>query len=369
MESSTLIENVEYLLRTEIAPKSAEIDCHPAALQAALQVLGKASLLALRVPHVWGGREISEFTFQCFQEQVARYSGALAFLQAQHQSAGTVLSRSENADLKRQYLPGMGCGQALVGISFAHLRRSPPPVTAVALADGYLLNGELPWVTGYGFFQTFIGAAVLPDGQAVYGMLPFQTTEQATGGKLTCSEPMALAAMNATQTVTVHCQNWLLPKSEVVKVSPVSAVAVSDRLNVLHHSFFALGCARAGLDILTTVYQTKPLPFIQLAQEALETELAECRQSIFSANPDARCFEQNLQLRAWAIELAVRCAHAAIAASGGSANGMNHPAQRVYREALVYTVSGQTTAVMEATLTRIQAPGRKAFNIRNSYKS
>ena len=36
-----------------------------------------------------------------------------------------------------------------------------------------------------------------------------------------------------------------------------------------------------------------------------------------------------------------------------AANSIHHPAQRVYREALVYTVSAQTTAIMEATLKRI----------------
>lgn len=356
MESSqALIERVESLLRTEVAPKAAEIDCHPSALQTALQVLGTHSLLALRVPQAWGGAEVQECTFRWFQEGVARYSGALAFLQAQHQSAGTLLAHSENESLKQTYLPNMGSGRVLVGISFAHLRRSHPPVKAIAHADGYLLTGESPWVTGYGFFESFIGAAVLSNGQAVYGIVPFQSTGQPTGGKVICSEPMALAAMNSTRTVTVQFQDWFLPNSEVVRVSPINAVATSDRLNVLHHSFFALGCARAGLDILEAVYQAKQLSFLQSAQEFLTKELEECRQSIFSASTDHHSFEKNLPLRAWAIELAVRCAHAAITASGGAANSINHPAQRVYREALVYTVSGQTNAVMEATLIRLMS--------------
>jgi alkylation response protein AidB-like acyl-CoA dehydrogenase len=285
----------------------------------------------------------------------------LAFLQAQHQSAGTLMARSENESLKQAYLPLMGSGQALVGISFAHLRRSIPPVKAISLPNGYLLNGEAPWVTGYGFFQTFIGAAVLPDGQAVYGMIPFQTKRQEAGGEVLCSEPMALSAMNSTRTVAVSFQNWFLPHDQVVCVNPLSAVARSDRLNVLHHSFFALGCARAGLDILETAYQVKQQSFIQSAYKALAEELAKCRESIFSAPTDTNSFEENLQLRAWAIELAVRCAHAAVVASSGVANTSNHPAQRVYREALVYSVSGQTNAVMEATLVRLARGERIDF--------
>lgn len=64
---------------------------------------------------------------------------------------------------------------------------------------------------------------------------------------------------------------------------------------------------------------------------------------------------ERLKVRAWAIDFAVRCAHAAITSSSGAANSIHHPAQRIYREALVYTVSAQTPAVMEATLQRLNA--------------
>jgi len=348
-----LLENAETLLQMKIAPNAAEIDTNPDALRSALQELANSSLLALRVPQLWGGADVDQETFHCFQELVARYSGALAFLQAQHQSAGSLLAHSNNEALKKAYLPLMGTGRALVGISFAHLRRERPPVKAIAVPEGYQINGQAPWVTGFGFFQTFIVAAVLPDGQTVYGMVPFQTTLQERGGEIICSKSMTLAAMTSTQTVTVEFQDWVLPHLDVVRLDAANSVQHSDRVNVLHHSFFTLGCARAGLDILERVYQQKHLSFIDSAYQSLTQELAECRQAIFSAPKQDNHFEENLQLRAWSIELAVRCAHAAIAASGGAANISQSPAQRIYRDALVYTVSGQTTAVMEATLKRL----------------
>lgn len=350
-----LLDFIETLLQQKVAPYAAEIDIDSAALGAALSELGASSLLALRVPHSLGGAGFSEKIFRCFQEKVARYSGALAFLQAQHQSAGSLLTRSDNESLKQRYLPYMGSGKALVGISFAHLRRQQPPLKAIAVSGGYQLNGQAPWVTGAGFFQTFIVAAVLPDDRVVYGMVPFQNSQQSSGGEITCSQPMALAAMHSTGTVTVQFQNWWLADAEVVRIDQLKAISKSDRLNVLQHSFFALGCTRAGLDILEDAYQQKGLVFIQKTFETLEKDLAECRESIFSASARDNYFAEKLHLRAWAIELAVRCAHAAIVASGGAANSIHHPAQRVYREALVYSVSGQTTAVMEATLTRLAA--------------
>ena len=68
---------------------------------------------------------------------------------------------------------------------------------------------------------------------------------------------------------------------------------------------------------------------------------------------DEETTEERLNVRAWAIDLAARAAHAAVTASSGAANSLEHPAQRIYREALVYTVSAQTTPIMEATLRRL----------------
>ena len=352
MHPNDVLTETEAFLRAEIAPHAAAIDRDPEALRMALRQLGDRHLLALRVPQRWGGAAVDGAILREFNERLARYSGSLAFLQAQHQSAGSLLMHSDNEALKQAYLPLMGTGKALVGISFAHLRREQPPLKAIALDGGYQFTGQAPWITGWGFFQTFIAAAVLPNGQAVYGMVPLQTTEQ-EGGAIVCSEPLALAAMNSTNTVIAELREWTVPNDQVVCVKPASAVATGDRASVLHHSFFALGCARAGLDILATVYQVKQQPFVQAAYDALDRELNQCRHAILAAPSDPTAFDANVKLRAWAIELAVRCAHAAVTASSGAANSLTHPAQRVYREALTFTVSGQTTAVMEATLSRL----------------
>jgi hypothetical protein len=83
------------------------------------------------------------------------------------------------------------------------------------------------------------------------------------------------------------------------------------------------------------------------------------RRGITSKN---QTFEQKLKLRAQTINLAQRCTHAAIIASSGAANVMEHPAQRVYREALMFTVFGQTTAGMEATLEQLLCEKFSSYN-------
>ncbi len=362
-DQQTLLDLAKSYLRESVAPKASEIDHNPEVLRDALKGMGDRSLLALRVPNVWGGAGVSEETYRRFQQLVSRYSGALAFLQTQHQSAADMLTNSENESLKRQYLPYMSTGQVLVGVGFSQLRRPGEPlVKATPVKGGYQLDGQVPWVTGFGFFQDFIVGAMLPDNRAVYGVVPCVDTLQADQGALAkhtdrliaFSEPMQLAAMASTNTVTATLSHWFLPEERVIFIKPAGAIHESDKKNVLHHGFFALGCARAGLDILEAAYHTKQLPFIKLAFESLNEEVTRCDAAMMQAlSSESQPWEERLQLRAWAINLALRCAHAAVTVSSGAANYTHHPAQRVYREALVFTVSGQTTAVMEATLDRL----------------
>lgn len=360
-EQQTLLNLAESYLRESVAPMASEIDTHPEALQEALQGLGDRFLLALRVPPDWGGGGVNEATYRRFQMLVPRYSGALAFLQAQHQTAAGFLANSNNEVLKAKFLPYMGKGHVLIGVGFSQLRRQGEPlVKALSVAGGYQIEGTVPWVTGFGFFQEFIVAATLPDGRAVYGVVPFVATVQETGGTITFSEPMELGAISSTNTVTATLTHWFLPEESVVFIQPADAIHENDQKNVLHHSFFALGCAKAGLDLVEVAYQTKQLPFIQRAFEGLNNELTRCESAIMQAlSPNSQTWEAQLQLRAWAINLAQRCASAAVTVSSGAANYRYHAAQRVYREALVFTVSGQTIAVMEATLRRLVHEGNR----------
>ncbi len=351
-----LLETTHTWLKQCIGPQANRLDSSAADLFAAFRQLADYGLHILRLPSCWGGLEVTDCQFRQLQEQFARYSGALAFLQAQHHSAVALLSRSPNEALKRVYLPQIAAAKVALGISFSHLRRSPPPLQAVPVSDGYVLNGQAPWVTGWGCFQHFIVAACLPDRHLVYGLVPFHHQSQSSG-ELRCSEPMALAALMATNTVAVEFCDWRLPTHQVVDLRPWESLAAGDRQNVLHHSFYALGCAQAGLDILQAPQPTSRTGLIHPVAAQLSTELADCRAAIYSALNGEAADLSHQKLRAWAIDLANRCAQAAVIASAGAANNLQHPAQRVVREAMVFSVTGQTQPVMAASLERLLLRG------------
>jgi alkylation response protein AidB-like acyl-CoA dehydrogenase len=356
MEKVTdLLRMAEEYLETEVAPNANIIDGDEEALGVALQGLRDRELMALRRPVEYGGPGLDETSFRLFQEAVARRSGSLAFLQTQHQSAVSMISKWAKEDLKARFLPRMA-DEHLVGIGFSQLRRPGEPILkAVRVDGGYRLDGTVPWVTGHSYYQDFLVGAALPSGESVFGIVPF-VDSAADGGAITFKGPMKLAAMESPRTMSATLTNWLLKDDMTAFEKPAGWLANNDMINVTLQAWFALGCARAGLDIVWKAFESKHASFIESAWQALDSELSRCRTKILEDDPDVSA---RLRARAWAIDLAARCAHAGVASSSGAANSIYHDAQRVYREALVYTVSAQTKEIMEATLNRLVDRGEQ----------
>lgn len=342
-------------LKEKIKPNANQIDRDSQALKTALQEMSDRSLLALKVPLKLGGRSLSQLDYCLLQVELARVSGALTFLQTQHQSAVGMLSKSSNISLQQEYLPHAATGKPLIGVGFSHLRRRGKPMVSVKEVDtGYEISGEVPWITGYSFFNNFILGATLPDGRELYGMLPFQNQIQETGGNIAFSQPMELMAIASTNTVSAKINCWYLDKTQVVSIKPPRSIHKSSRDNILNHGWYALGCTYAGLDILSASAQKKQLDFLQESWQSLNLEVEQCKENAVNlATDNTAPYDQKLQLRATAINLAQRCSQAAVIASSGAANYLDSNAARVYREALLFSVSGQTTDVMETSIKQI----------------
>lgn len=353
------LDAAKRFLRDEVAPKAQLIDTDADALRELVKRMGELNLLALKRPDRFGGPEMSEPMFRLYQEEIARTSGTLAFLTTQHQSAVGMIAGSDNETLKQLYLPSMANGEKLVGIGFSQLRRAGPPIMcAERVEGGYLMTGHVPWVTGWTFFAEFLIGASLTDGTSVFAVAPLIDTSEG-GGEVCVSRPMELAAMGTAMTVFVDFRGFFVPDAKVAFLRPAGWIRDSDQINIALQGHFAIGCAMAGIDIVRQNVDNKPFLFLSDALDALEKELAALRLATAQAqrSSDDSTTPERLKVRAWAIDFAVRCAHAAIASSSGAANSIHHPAQRVYREALVYTVSAQTPAVMESTLRRLTGRG------------
>lgn len=349
LTSSNLDRQIQAYFK--IAPNPEVMEEQTEVLREGLKGLGERTLLALRVPQKWNGRELDQLDYFYFLEELAQYSGTLAFTQIQHQTAGSFIANGDNENLKSAYLPPMSCGQILLGVGYSHLRRQGKILGAIEVSGGYQLSGNIPWITGFNLFQDAVIAAKLEDDRILFALIPLSPSPDRT---LRFSPPMSLAAMSSTNTVSAECDRYFIPTEQVVSIQPSDWIQKKERQSILTPTSFTLGCARSGLKIVENASKTQSE--ITESFLVLTEKLNDCYQRIVAAlERDNLGSEQQLELRAKAIALAHQCSLTAIAVSRGKANQKYHPAQRIYREALVFTVGGQTNAVMAATLKQIIA--------------
>jgi len=349
MEPHHVLEQIEEFLFHWVRPRAQEIDTSLDSLREGLSELASRGLLGLRADPEYGGRGFPDAGFRRFQETIARCSGALAFVQTQHQSAVSFLNRSANEGLKQRFLPKWCSGERLSGIAFSQLRKARAPLlSATPVERGWVLNGKMPWVTGYSIFQDCVVAAYTKDQRTWFGVV-----QLADSDSLVASPVMRLASMDVSQTVSINVRECFVPEEDVLYLKEGNWIHNNDMVNIALQSPFALGCAGAGIDVMRSVYESKRIEAIKEAADALERELSRCREEAYAAMEERDNSTRSLAARAWAIELAARCAHAAVVASSGQGNSVSHPAQRVYREALVFSVLAQTKPILEATLERV----------------
>lgn len=277
-----------------VAPQAAQLDHDPQALRA-----------------VW-----EEFVRRGFHLQLdffttlpllAEYSGAFAFLALQQRAAG--------------------CPDPAAGVAFGHLRNPQGP--APLWSEGRV-SGTVPWLTGAGSFAHVLLGFRLTDGSEVRAWVPANDRPE-----FRHSTPLPLLAIRGANTVTVALRELAVDESTFVSVQPRGTQAQNDASGVLYQTPLMLGNLRASLRLIAQS-QRGDLAKGQELVGQLETAL-------YSEN--AR--ECGSALRARAGDLSVRLARLACMACGGGSLLTGHPAERLYREALVFSLMAQTDAVVD----------------------
>ena len=356
-EEQELLRRAQHIADTVLEPRAQQTDRSPEPPRENIHVLAEAGLVALTTPREYGGHAASGACMRAFTEIMTAACGTTWFTLTQHLGACAMIAGSKNPSLRERFLPDMAAGRHLVGVAFGHLRRPQPMLRAEPVTGGYLLTGVAPWVTGWPLLAGVVYGATLPDERHVY---LYASTEPT--GALCSSTPLALCAMNASATTEVCLNNLFVPDENFIKFSSREEMARGDTSGIAGAISAPLGCARGSLKVLRKAAEKRQIPFLQDAADALEAELSACRANGFrwaDGPKDIPEYKPNaLTARAWAIELGVRAAHMAVAASSGGANSLDHPAQRLFREAMFYTVIAQTQDTMAATLDRLVRGGQ-----------
>ena len=303
-------------------------------------LLAAAGMFRLPVASALGGLEAPPDLLWDVTEALSAGCGVTQFLQTQHLSAVALVSRTENEALRSESLPDLMNGRQLAGVAIAHLRR-PKAVQVERVGDRVVFDGVAPWFTGWGAMDSVALAGTLPDGRYLYVLIP-------TAGLL-ASEPMRLCAMSAASTVSLDLRGLEVASDRILLVQTPEEMRQADAGRVLRHSAQPLGVVRAAVAIL----RARSEGSARAAADSFELQgdplRALARQ--WSGDPPSA-----YRIRARANALAGRAAQAALVASGGAGNDLAHPAQRLVREAMFYTLTQLDAQLKDEALAVLAFP-------------
>lgn len=317
-----------------------------------LRVLRTIGAFRWAVPIEQGGEDLSAIELHFRYEALASASLTTALILSQRDSAVSLIDGATDWPLRSQTLSDLSGGDPFATVGIAQLTTSrqggQPALKATPADDGYLLNGLIPWSTGAAKARFIVCGATLPDGLQILFQLPTDLPG------ILIQPPLQLVALRGSWTTQVLCDRVKLHAGLVLRGPAKNVLTDRPKSLPLSQAFLGMGLCRSAIDLMTehdsdlgrgAVARIEP-QLQQLRDRILET----CRPG---NEPDP---EQIAQLRSACNDLAIRTTHAAVTLYKGTALLLEHPAQRLAREAMFLLVWSCPNPVIDCTMQRLSRP-------------
>jgi alkylation response protein AidB-like acyl-CoA dehydrogenase len=310
-----------------LAPAAAEVDATGVLPRGQLDALADAGLYGLVGPAGAGGLDADGATLAAVVEELAAGDLATAFVWLQHHG---VVGRLAATGLHPDLLADLCAGRRRAGIALqAATRPDAAPVTLRRHGGDPVLDGAVPWVTGWGLVDVVLVAA--RDGEDVAFVLV-----DAVEGPGLGVVPQSLVAVQASATVELRLTGHRVSAGRLLGSTPLSRVRAGDAAGLRLNGSLALGLVRRCCRLVG------PSP--------LDGELDAARARLDAAGP-----ADLPAARAEAAALAHRASGALAVATGSASVRAGSVAERTAREALFLLVFGSRPAIRAALLGRFGA--------------
>jgi alkylation response protein AidB-like acyl-CoA dehydrogenase len=212
---------------------------------------------------------------------------------------------------------------------------------------GWRLRGVVPWSTGADHSDVVVvGAAVEGSTDAEQLLLALRTN--LPGVRVQSSMP--LVALRASHTSSIVCDDAFVADADVLRGPVPHVLAGRKRTLPIGQAFLAMGLCGGAINLIHAHGSTRghtTASSFQQQLDALRQEVLELCRAAATSPPAGGAAAQ---LRGRCNDLALRITAAAVAIYKGSGLLLDHPAQRLAREALFLLVWSCPEPVVDCTV-------------------
>lgn len=304
-----------------------------------LHAMSEANVLGWLIPEEFDGSNIFNLDLTIGYEKLAAACLASTFVLTQRNAAIQRIVRSENEELKKDLLPKLATDSLFATVGISHLTTSrqhlgTPAVTAERVDTGFILNGEVPWVTGADKADVIVCGGTLENSSQVLVAL------EASIEGVDVAPAVPLMALNSSRTSTVRLNNVSVPL-EYLLHGPVENVMKQTGGGAGSYTTSALAVGHAGNAIRLLRKEADRRPELIEILQPFDDEHASISSDLSLAatedsDPPSHLTAEAMRQRS--NSLALRASQACLAASKGAGFVASHPASRLVAEAMFFLV-------------------------------
>lgn len=359
---------IREVIAAQLKPKVLDIDLKAEYPEEFLRALGRAGGFRGAVDAEFGGNELGLKHVIQVMEEVSKECMSSGFLVWCQTACARYIQLSDNAWVKKEFLPRIAAGELLAGTGLSNTIKSCDNIEEYRLSakrvdGGYIVNGVLPWVSNLGqnhYFTT--GCPVRNEDGSNDGLVFILVDCQQAGFKLVdCAHFIGL---DGTRTLACQFKEVFVPDNMVL-AQPSESTAYIKRIKpgmILAQMGMGLGLIDACSKLMAQSNRTLAHvnQYLDDQFEDIESALEEGRAATHALadevqqGPVADRTLDILKLRLAGGELSVRAAHAAMLHQGAKGYLVRNAAQRRLREAYFVAIVTPATKHLRREIARIE---------------
>jgi alkylation response protein AidB-like acyl-CoA dehydrogenase len=264
------------------------------------------------------------------------------FVWLQHHSPVLALVAAPPGPRSDAWLPALTAGERRAGLGLAGLRNPTNPLRVRPTDGGYVLDGSVPWVTGWDMIDTVYLAAI-DDHEVIHFLL----VDAVAASSLTVVLQQ-LVAVQASRTVDLTFTDHHVSADRLLSTQPYAEWRAGDAPGSSLNGFLALGVVDRCVRLLH--HAAARVGWATAEADLLVRQADDCRAALLAADAAG-----TPAARATASALAWRAAAQLMLATGARAVRRDEHAQRLLREAAFLLVFGSRPAMRDDLRSRLLA--------------